>query len=103
YAATCSVTLPVSAHDVVAAITIPAGPSKDLDVRATAASNEVSVAIFSTCGSAGTELSCGASPGASSIRTRARGLSPGTYFAVVTTQIETSVELRVDLLDATPK
>ena len=103
FAATCSVTTPLFAHDVVASITIPAGGPQDLDVGATTTGTEVSVALFSSCGQPATELACAASPGAPSARARARSLGAGTYFAVVTTALEAPVELKVDLLPPTAK
>jgi hypothetical protein len=102
YGASCGVTTPTSAHDVVAAITVPAGGSRDVDLWATAATGETAVAIFSACGQAQTELACGAA-GASTARARARGVPPGTYYAVVTTQTETQLELAVDLLAPSTK
>ena len=102
YATSCSVAAPSVAHDVVAAITIPASGPKDLDVWATVNGTEVSVAIFTACGDPTSERACGSRPAAASIRTRLRGLAPGTYFAVVTTQREVPIELRVDMLDPTP-
>ncbi len=103
FATTCSVTTPTAGKDVVVAITIPAGPNKDLEVWATATNSEASVAIQSTCGQAASELACGSGTGATSVRARARNLAPGTYYAIVTTQAETNAELRVAFLDPTPK
>jgi hypothetical protein len=103
YSESCSVTNPTTARDVVAAITIPGTSPKDLEVWATVQSTEVSVAIFGACGQAGTELACGSASGATSIRSRARALAPGTYYAIITTQLDVSIELKVDFLDPTPK
>jgi hypothetical protein len=104
FSASCGVSKPNAAHDVVAKVTIPQGPNRDLDVWATSADkNEVAVAVFSTCGQSQSELGCGAGQGAWMTRTRARNLAPGTYTVVVTSQGPTSVELRVDFLTPTPK
>ena len=103
YATSCSVTTPTAARDIVAAITIPAGATKDLDVWATTPGTEVAIAIQSACGQASSELACGSGAGANVVRARARGLAPGTYFVIVTTQAETGVELAVSFLDPTPK
>ncbi len=96
YAATCGVTSPSSAHDVVALVTIPAGGIADLDLWATTAGTEVALAVQGACGQATTELACGAAGGRLA-RARARGLAPGTYAVIVTTQLEADVELSVDL------
>jgi hypothetical protein len=104
YPTSCTVSLPNGAHDVVAAITIPQGPPRDLDLWVTSADKkEVSVAIQGTCGQAQTELACGAGAGAWQTRARARNLAPGTHFAIVTAQTETDVELAVDFLPASSK
>jgi hypothetical protein len=104
FTATCSVTQPSAAHDVVAAVTIPAGPAKDLDVWLTGpGGTEVSVAIQATCGSALTELACVSGATTSVTHARARNLAPGTYYVIATASKETTLELAVDLLAPTPK
>jgi Putative metal-binding motif len=104
FATSCSVTNPVGAQDVVAAITVPPGPNVDLEVWVTSAGIEVAVAIDATCGQASSELACGSGMGATSVRARAYDVGPGTYYAVVTTQMPGTVELQADLLppDAPP-
>ncbi len=102
YPATCGVTTPSAAHDVVALVTIPPGGNADLDLWATAPNAEVAVAIFGTCGQPASEIGCGAG-GGTTTRARARDLAPGTYAVVVTTQLEASVELSVDLRAPTSK
>jgi hypothetical protein len=102
YTATCGVTTASSAHDVVALVTIPAGPNRDLDLWATVAGTEVAIAVQGTCGQAATELACGAG-GGTTTRARARNLAPGTYAVVVTTQLEATVDLAVDLRPASTK
>jgi hypothetical protein len=101
FSTTCSVTDPASGQNVVAAITIPPGPNVDLDVWASTASTEVAVAIDGACGNESTELGCGSGGGAINVRALARSVAPGTYFAVVTTQSPTAVELQVELLAPT--
>ncbi len=103
FSATCSVTNPQSAHDVVATITVPSGPNVDLDVWADGPYGETAVAIFGTCGQPASELACGASSGTYSTRARARNVAPGTYTVVVTSSIETPLSLSVDFLTPTPK
>jgi hypothetical protein len=103
YGTSCSVTTPSAAHDIVVALTIPAGTRKDLDIWATTPGPELAIAVEGSCGQASSELACGSGSGASSVRARARALAPGTYFAIVTTQAETSVELAIAFLDPTPK
>jgi hypothetical protein len=86
---------------VVAAVTVPPGPNVDLDVWATTSGVEVAVALQSMCGQPSSELGCGSGQGATSVRARARNVAPGTYYAVVTTQSATSVELKVVFLTPT--
>jgi hypothetical protein len=100
YPTSCSVASPAASHQAVALVTIPPGPARDIDAWATAGSGQAAVAIESTCGNATSEIACNASA-ATTARARARSLAPGTYAVIVTTQDETSVELAIDLLDAT--
>ncbi|MDP9150712.1 MAG: putative metal-binding motif-containing protein [Myxococcota bacterium] len=103
FATSCTVSMPLAARDVVAAVTVPPGPNVDLEVWATTASAEVSVAIQGACGAPTTELACGFGVSATSVRARARSVGPGTYYVVVTTQSEASIELAVDFLSASAK
>lgn len=107
YATSCSVTTPTASSDVVVAIEVPAGDGpKDVRVWATAdvASNEVAVALQGTCGQAGSEIGCGSTPRASDARAIARGVTAGsTVYAVITTQREGGVSLRVDMSPAAPR
>jgi hypothetical protein len=102
FATSCSVSNPAGGQNVVAAVTVPPGPNVDLDVWATTTGVEVAVALQSMCGQASTELGCGSGQGATSVRARARNVAPGTYYAVVTTQSATDVELKVVFLTPTP-
>jgi hypothetical protein len=101
FTTSCSVTTPVAGQNVVAAITVPPGANVDLEVWASTSSTEVAVALDAACGDATSELGCGSGRGASDVRARARNVSPGTYFAVVTTQSPAAVELSVALLPPT--
>ncbi|HQY64313.1 MAG TPA: hypothetical protein PK141_23100, partial [Polyangiaceae bacterium] len=105
----CSVATPTAARDVVVAVVVPGAPTdppQDLEVFATsapgAASADTAVAILSSCVPAGAELACGHAPLSSQARARARSVRPGTYYVVVTTQNETTVELSVELSAPTP-
>jgi hypothetical protein len=101
YTASCGVTTPAAAHDVVALVTIPAGAPRDIDVWATSAMGETAIALQRICGDPASELGCNA--GGTTARARGRSLEPGTYAAIVTTQVETTVELQVDMPDATAR
>ena len=109
YPTSCSVTTPAAAQDIVIAITVPgvAGdPPKDVEVWANAevSTNEVALALQSTCGQAASELECAHVTGSPSARTIARGVTPGTSVtAVVTTQTEGAVDVKVDIRAASPK
>lgn len=107
YPTSCGVEKPMAARDIVVAITVPpGGPHQDVLVRATtsAPSNEVAVALQTACGQAASEIGCGHVTAASSARAIARSVAPGdTVFAVVTTQTESAVDLRVDMPAATTR
>ncbi|HVH40789.1 MAG TPA: MopE-related protein, partial [Labilithrix sp.] len=106
YGATCSVATPAAAHDIVLAITVPPGTARDVLVRAKTSlpPNEVSVAIQTTCGQPATEINCGYIPSASDARAIARSVAPGeTVHAIVTTQVDSHVDVTVDMLPATAK
>ncbi len=106
---TCSVAVPGAAKDVVIAITVPgtaADPLKDVEVWTTAQSgqNEVAVAMQAACGQAATELGCARIALSNAARTIARGVVPGsTIYAVVATQKEGAVDVKVDIRAAAPK
>jgi hypothetical protein len=103
FSSSCSVTSPSASRDVVAAITVPAGANKDLDVWLSSTTSEVSLALRSSCAQPSSELACASATGATAVRARARNVPPGTYYAIVTTQVEAQVELKVALLDPTTK
>jgi hypothetical protein len=102
FATSCTVSNPAGAENVVAAITVPSGPNVDLEVWVSG-NAPVAVTLQRSCGDPTSELACGAGGGATDVRARARNVGPGTYFAVVTTQVPGSVELKVELLPPTPK
>lgn len=109
YATTCPLTTPGAAKDIVMKIAVPgvAGdPPKDVELWANAqlATNEVAVALQATCGQVASEIGCGHVAGSSSARTIARGVAPGTVLhAVVTTQTEGAVDVKVDFRAPEPK
>lgn len=109
YVTTCTVATPGSAKDVVVQVTVPgvAGdPPKDVAVWATAQSptNEVAVAMQSTCGQIATEVGCGRIATSNEARAIARGAAAGSsVFALVTTQLEGAVDVKVDIRDAQPR
>ncbi|MDP9036740.1 MAG: putative metal-binding motif-containing protein [Myxococcota bacterium] len=100
FATSCTVSMPQAGRDVVAAVTVPPGPNVDLEVWATSANGEVSVAIQRACGAPTSELACGSGASATSVRARARSVAPGTYYVIATTQTEANLELAVDFLPA---
>lgn len=106
YATSCTVKSPAAARDVVVAIKVPgiAGdPAKNVSVWATAglASNEVAVALETTCGVSASETSCGHVAATSHARAIARNVAAGaTVYAIVTTQAEGAVDLKVAFADA---
>jgi hypothetical protein len=100
FATSCSVTIPTAGENVVAAVTIPPGANVDLEVWVSG-TTEVAVAIQGTCGDPSSERACGSGTGATDVRARARNVTPGTYFAIVTTQAPGTVQLQVDLLAPT--
>jgi hypothetical protein len=104
FSPTCSVGSPAASRDVVVKIVVPGNvgdPPKDLEVFATSLSGDTAVSLLSACVASGSELGCGHTKLTPQARARARSVVPGTYYAVVTTQDETAVELSVDLLPAT--
>ena len=102
FATSCSVTNASAGQNVVAAVTVPPGPNVDLEVWATTGGVEIAVALQGMCGQPSSELGCGSGQGATSVRARARNVSPGTYYAIVTTQSQAAVELKVAFLKPTP-
>jgi len=118
YLTSCSVPVASAAKDVVVSITVPgvAGdPPRDVEVWPTTTdpapnvANVVAVALQTTCGDAATEVACHTvvpSPDtrATSARAIARGVPAGSKIhAVVTTQTEGPVALKVDIRPATAK
>ena len=107
YATTCSVTTPSSAKDVVVKIVVPGAVGdapKDVEIWANAqvSTNEVAVALQTTCGQAATEVGCGHVDASPSARAILRGAPAGsTLSAVITSQLEGAVDLKVDIRAAT--
>lgn len=102
YASTCGVASPLAAHDIVLAITVPAGGAKDVVVRAATASTDIAVAMRATCEDVGSERSCAVS--AREARGIVRSASGGeTVYAIVTTQVEAAVDVSVDFAPPTTR
>lgn len=93
----------ITGRDVVARFTVPAGTNADAELWVSGGFAQVSAAVQRTCGSAVTEITCNSGGAGVPARVRARDLSPGDYFVVVTTEGETSVDLSLDLGPVVPK
>lgn len=91
-------------RDVVAAITIPPGPSQRVDARVRAPSGTVAVALFGMCGDASTEIACSpnylAQLSGSLAAARAWSVPPGSYPIFVYSEPAQSVILDVTLSPA---
>ncbi len=103
HTASCSVTTPAASTDVVVAITIPAGGPRDVAIRASSATTEIAVALETTCGVAATDVGCQVVKKGVETRLLGRSLAPGTYFLLVSTQDEATVDLRIDFQPATTR
>jgi hypothetical protein len=105
----CTVQNPTSARDIVMKITVPGGAGdspKDVEIWASAqvATNEVAVTLQSACGKDDAGRFCGHVAASPSARTIARGVDAGTVlYAVVTTQTESGVDVKVDFRTPAPK
>lgn len=107
YATTCSVPTPAAGHDLVVAITVPAGEGpKDVLVRAdtSAPVNQVAVALEATCGDSASEIHCGYASSSRDARAIARSVAAGTtIYGVITTQSESAVDVKIEFLPPTTK
>ncbi len=106
YAPSCSVSTPTAARDAVIAIIVPAGPPQDIFVRARTVSplNEIAVSLQTTCGQTSSEVTCVNLPFSTSARSLARSVAGGTtLYAIVTTQLDSEVDVSVEFLPATSK
>ena len=103
YPTTCSVTTPSSAKDVVVKVVVPGNPGdapKDVEVWANAqvSTNEVAIAVQTTCGQVASEVGCGHVAASPSARAVVRNAAAGSTIAVVvTSQLEGAVDLKVDI------
>ena len=109
YATSCSVKTVSASKDIVVKIVVPgiAGdPPKDVEIWANAqvATNELAVALQTTCGQAATEVACGHIDDAPSARAIARNAAAGSVLsAILTSQAEGAIDLKVDIRPVTPK
>ncbi len=102
----CGVGTPSASRDIVVRVVVPGGPAdppSDLEVFATSPTGDTAVAILSACTPSGAELACGHTKLSPQARARARSVPPGTYFVVVTTQGEASVDLAIERSPGTVK
>lgn len=104
----CAVATPKAAKDVVMKITVPGaagGPAQDVEVWANAqlGTNETAVSLRQTCASPSGET-CGHIASSPSARAIVRGQEPGSVvYAIVTTQAEGLVDVKVDIRNAAAK
>jgi len=109
YTTTCSVKTPSAAKDVVMSILVPGAagdPPKDVEVWANAqdSANEVAVAVQTACGQVASEVGCGHVDGSPSARAIVRSAAAGsTISAIVTSQAEGAVDVKVDIRAATSR
>lgn len=102
----CTVATPKAGKDVVMKITVPGaagGPAQDVEVWANAqvSTNETAVSLRQTCASPAGER-CGHIASSPSARAVVRDQAPGSIvYAVVTTQAEGLVDVKVDIRNAT--
>jgi Putative metal-binding motif len=103
YAVSCGESGPAW-RDVVAAIVVPAGAPKDVDVIATSSSGPIAIAAAGLCGDASSEIACGkgyaAQKGGIVARVRLRSLAPGAYPLYVLSGGSSDVVLTVSYLSA---
>lgn len=106
YALSCTPALP-GERDVVAAIEVPQGPARDVDVVAIAPAGSLAVGLAGACGKANSELSCMAGVVAPAFgtlaRIRGRALASGNYPLYVWTDSDQDVTLHVSFLAPEPK
>ncbi len=111
YGTTCSVKNDAASKDIVVKITVPPGDAKNVLVTASTSNppNEVAVAMRTgacEAGDTGTpvEESCGAIEQATRARAIAREVPAGSsVWAIVKTQFESAVDLKVELLPSEKK
>ena len=96
YPTTCAASI-TGAQDIVVAITVPSDGPKDVYVQATTPLGaQVSLALDTVCGSSASEIQC-ASYGTRMARAISRSTPAGkTLYAIVTTQRESKVDVKVD-------
>jgi hypothetical protein len=106
YAATCAGS-GGSWRDVVVAVTVPAGPSLDVDITATASSTAFALAAARLCGDASSELGCAtaapAAAGGGVSRLLLRALPPGSYPVYVFSTSDLQIAVDVEFSPVSPK
>lgn len=109
YTSSCAVQRPASSQDVVMAITVPGAagdPARDVEVWATAraSNNEVSLALREACTDGASEIACAHIDARSSARAIRRSAPAGSVvYAIVGTQSEGKVDVKVTIGEATSK
>ena len=106
YAASC-VNAGSAWRDVVAAIVVPNGGPRNVDIVATSEADKIALAAVGKCDDPSSELACHASlpkPGGGQVaRLRLRELAPGAYPLYIFGTTDTSVTIKVDFLPPAPK
>ncbi len=106
YTTGCPVRNPAAARDIVLEITVPGTTAQDVVVKAEASSprDDVAVALQTTCGDIASEKSCGNVRDTGDAWAVVRNAAGGSkVYAIVTSQSESKVDVRVDLRPATAK
>jgi len=111
FAASCTVANPSLARDVVAAVSLPAGPPVDVQLTARADKVNLALALMGQCGMAASEIACSGGfvhPGGGWVaKVRARSVGDAQKMTVlpayVFTENSTELTLRYELLAATTK
>jgi hypothetical protein len=93
-------------RDLVVAVAVPKGPSRDVEVVLTTTDGNVALAAASRCGDAASEVACRAGvqgPGRTNVaRLRLRSLTPGTYPVYLFTDSRAPLTLVVNYLSPKP-
>jgi hypothetical protein len=103
--ATCATSMSPKLRDVIAALVVPPGAPRRLDMKVTWPSGSDAVALGTQCGDSTTELSCAKSGpnysnGGQIARMRVHSLAPGTYPLAVYADQDISATVSFQLSDA---